>query len=108
MAMIHDIIEETNSIIERILHESFEEVFAGPHIGLDERCRRLYISKDAIIVSDATNKSLRYYGGFEYIDSEFVVRLGDWVIYKAGTSRVNEVINRHYGETVVGDEYDDE
>jgi tetrahydromethanopterin S-methyltransferase subunit G len=108
---IIDLIDEVNNTVERMLDEQYQRVKNASQVGLDERSGVLYISKDAIIVSESTNKSLRYYGGMEYVDSEYVDQLGHWVIYKSGHHRVNEVINRFFGEQVVEDdfeEYDDE
>ena len=51
-------------------------------LGLDKRAGyRLYINKEAIAVHESDDGSLRYYGGFEYIDKAYRTELGDWVIY---------------------------
>lgn len=63
--------------------------------GLDIRAftERFYYNNDCIIVTEAANRSLRYYGGFEYIDSEYVRQYGDYVFYSAEADRVRDVID---------------
>lgn len=51
-------------------------------LGLDMRAGyRFYIDEDCIVVTDASNAALRYYGGFEYVRQENVRRAGDYVFY---------------------------
>jgi hypothetical protein len=97
MAIMHiaDLIKEANYNIERLINETYTQVHASD-VGLDQRCGFMYISEDSVVVSDATSRSLNYYGGFEYISSEFVDRIGNWVIYQSGTGRVDEVIDRFF------------
>jgi hypothetical protein len=45
------------------------------------------------------NRSLRYYGGFEYVDDEYIRTYGDYVIYSAETERVQDVIDSLSEET---------
>jgi len=59
-------------------------------VGLDPRCYvTFYIPEemDCLIVKGRTN-SLEYYGGFEYIDQEYVTKIGDYTIYSAESERV--------------------
>ena len=77
-------------------------------LGLDKRAGyRLYINKEAIAVHESDDGSLRYYGGFEYIDKAYRTELGDWVIYtiddqthygydEDNDCRVTECIKRYY------------
>jgi len=76
-------------------------------LGLDKRAGyRLYINKEAIAVSESGDRSLQYYGGFEYIDKAYRTELGDWVIYSIddpelgfdedNDCRVTECIKRYY------------
>lgn len=62
--------------------------------GLDPRAFQgeFFYSEDCIVVTVGMNRSLRYYGGFEYIDDEFIRTYGDYVIYSAEHERVRDVI----------------
>lgn len=51
-----------------------------------------YYNYDCIIIPAANRRSLDYYGGFEYINSDYVKQYGDYVIYSAEADRVQEVL----------------
>jgi len=51
-------------------------------LGLDPRAGyRIYVADGMLAVDADTNRILRYYGGFEYIDAQFVKHMGNWVFY---------------------------
>ena len=76
-------------------------------IGLDIRSGyELFVGDDCIAVSQSRNRSLAYYGGFEYVDSEHRVEIGNYVIYKSESRRVREHINTYKG--IVENEDEDE
>ena len=62
-------------------------------LGLDSRAgHRLYVDNKHIIVDARQDRTLQYYGGFEYIkDSESRLEFGGYVIYK-DDSRVTECL----------------
>lgn len=66
------------------------------NIGLDSRSSygSLYINDDWIVVTEANSRSLNYYGGFEYVQPEYVEKIGDYVAYSARDRRVREHIRR--------------
>ena len=49
------------------------------------RCGSVFVDTEdrCIIVMDNYLRSLRYYGGFEYINDEFVTSIGPYTIYAA-------------------------
>jgi len=57
-------------------------------LGLDRRSGSLFISPDCIAVYKANDRSLQYYGGFEYVDSQYRHEMGDFVFYSAEDDRV--------------------
>ena len=66
-------------------------------LGLDFRCGRIYISVDGDFVAACNPRSIEYYGGWEYIDSEFKLDAGNYRFYDREADRVDAVI-RYYRE----------
>ena len=66
-------------------------------LGLDFRCGRIYISVDGDFVAACNPRSIEYYGGWEYIDSEFKLDAGNYRFYDREAGRVDAVI-RYYRE----------
>jgi hypothetical protein len=92
MAAVYDMIEEFEDTFADLV---FTMSTATPRdVGLDSRCSvTFYIPKemDCLIVKGRTN-SLEYYGGFEYIDQEFVTKIGQFTIYSAQCDRVADCL----------------
>ena len=68
-------------------------------LGLDFRCGRILISIEGGFVAACNPRSIEYYGGWEYIDSEFKLDAGDYRFYDREADRVDAVI-RYYRELV--------
>ncbi len=67
-------------------------------LGLDERAASgLYIDEYCIVVDINEDRSLQYYGGFEY-EREFRSEAGEFAVYTADSSRVYECLQRFYEE----------
>lgn len=60
----------------------------------------LYIHELYIAVPKRFVKMWNYYGGFEYVDNEYVTDLGPWVVYSAAAKRIQDVITRVLGDDV--------
>ena len=58
-------------------------------LGLDPRCGTVYVGED--FVATPNPGTLDYYGGFEYIDPEYTIRLGEWKLYFKGDSRIDDL-----------------
>ena len=93
-----------NETIEKAVQKYIEEsdvVEIGAHgleeLGLDFRCGRILISVDEGFVAACSPRSIEYYGGWEYIDSEFKLDAGDYRFYDREAGRVDAVI-RYYRE----------
>ena len=72
-------------------------------LGLDFRCGRILISVDEGFVAACNPRSIEYYGGFEYIDSEFKLDAGDYRFYDSEADRVDRVIQ--YYRELLGEGY---
>lgn len=94
-----------NAVQEYIKNSNVIEI--GSHgleeLGLDFRCGRILISVDEGFVASCSPRSIEYYGGWEYIDSEYKLDAGDYRFYDREANRVDAVI-RYYRE-LLGDGY---
>jgi len=82
-------------------------------LGLDPRAgSRFYIDDHCIVVHRTSERNLRYYGGFEYIDDEFRVQVGDYSFYfkddaadydEHNECRVAECLNRYNNKVETND-----
>ncbi len=97
----------TEYIVERIdkLVTSITNTFDGPvraeQLGLDPRAGyscKLYVLNDGVVAS-GDPRNLEYYGGFEYVDREYVTKIGDLTIYSDECDRVQDCIRFHYEES---------
>ncbi len=84
-------IEESNAV--EIGSRGLEE------LGLDFRCGRILISLDEGFVAACNPRSIEYYGGWEYIDSEYKLDAGDYRFYDREANRVDAVI-QYYRELI--------
>jgi hypothetical protein len=74
-------------------------------LGLDRRVAyRLYITDNVIAVSKSEDRTLQYYGGFEYVDREYRKEFGDWVLYSGESDRVDRHLCRFYEAEMKEDE----
>ena len=85
-----DLIDEVQDCVERQV-QGMRRVRAS-ELGLDDRCGRAYVDEDCIVVESGNARSYNYYGGFEYIDSEDIRTLGDYVVYLNTANRVQEAL----------------
>ena len=87
-----DLIDEVQDLVERQV-AGMRRVGASD-LGLDPRCGRAYVDEDmeCIVVDDACARSFNYYGGFEYIDSEDIRKLGDYTVYLNTSDRVRDAL----------------
>ena len=64
-------------------------------LGLDNRCGKLFVTPDCIGVYKGNDRTLQYYGGFEYVDKEFRHEMGDYVFYSAEDNRVRDHLEQY-------------
>ena len=65
-------------------------------LGLDYRAfwGYAYVDETAIVVIKEQDRTLQYYGGFEYVDKAYRREVGDYVFYLAEDERVRSHIER--------------
>lgn len=96
--MIEDQLYDINQKVTAMVMGEMTEV-QPEDLGLDRRAGyRFYVSKDAIAVPVSQDRTLQYYGGFEYVDKESRTQYGDWVFYMASDERVIEHLEQYYDE----------
>lgn len=84
---IHQIVETLQTLQAQV--ESDCELLPALELGLDPRCGFVYAGED--FVATSRPRELDYYGGFEYIDPEYTIRLGEWKLYFKGDSRIDDL-----------------
>ena len=91
---------QVNDLVDKYLEESGAIEVGARDVGLDYRCGRVYVSleEDWIAVKGSTS-SINYYGGFEYVDSEFKTTIGNVTFYDSEADRVLCCLE-HYKETL--------
>lgn len=91
------LIDDFNDEIRRFLQEHTVCVTSASSLGLDTRAgSQFYVNEHGITVDVCYRRRLDYYGGFEYVDSDCVVVMGDFVTYSAEDERVLSAIERFY------------
>ena len=95
MLSIYDFIDELNDKL--CTRTQNMTLVSADKLGLDIRAGyRLFIDNECIIVDKRNDRSLQYYGGFEYVDKDFRNEIGDYVIYTNGDDRVLNCLERYY------------
>lgn len=91
-----DWFDRADRIISQYINKNFTEALCED-CGLDRRAGyRIWVSRDAVAIPKQNNESLRYYAGGEYVNKDCVREYGDWVIYLADDSRVQDWIDCYY------------
>jgi hypothetical protein len=90
-------VDHANDQLRRIVNAM--EYVPADALGLDRRAGyRLFVNEDCIVVSKDDDRTLQYYGGFEYVDKDYRIEMGDYVIYLADDERVRGHIETYYEE----------
>lgn len=96
--MLEDQLYDINQKVTSIVMGEMTEVLPED-LGLDRRAGyRFYVTKDAIAVRVDNDRTLQYYGGFEYVDKESRVQYGEWVFYMASDERVVDHLAQYYDD----------
>jgi len=89
---IQNLIEEVNGMVDNEVFENMSRV--GAHdLGLDDRCGYLWVNEEYIAVEIGGASRLDYYGGFEYVDSDYIDVLGGYKFYSVEDSRVADHVD---------------
>jgi len=91
--------DKINELIQQFIEDSDAVCVSADKVGLDRRCGMVYVSIDEDFIAVSGTSSINYYGGFEYIDSEYITGLGHMTFYSGETSRVRDCID-YYEENM--------
>ena len=87
---------ELQEQIEEMVDQYFEDAGAqrvsAEAVGLDARAGTVFISTEEGWIASRNTRSLEYYGGFEYIDEEYRVVVGEITFYSSDHGRVADAI----------------
>ena len=90
--MLHNLDQSINATVEQFIEENWKEG-NREQTGLDTRAfGKFWYCYEGIFIFAGNRRSLDYYGGFEYIDSDYVKTYGEYVFYSADADRVQEVL----------------
>jgi len=104
---INELIDEVNEQISDFIEDQMVRI-DPVQARLDERVgARIFINDDCIAVPKSCDRTMQYYGGFEYVDSEYRVEMADYVFYLAEDSRVQSHIE-FWNPPADADEFEDE
>lgn len=67
------------------------ELVKAQDVGLDSRCGKMFICQDGILVEGDT-KLIDYYGGFEYINENDKMIIGEYTFYLNQNERVETCV----------------
>jgi hypothetical protein len=97
--MIYNFIESVERQLEQMLEsddfvvvdsaELIEQMFGDRRAAF-----RVWVNTvdECIVVNKYTDRSLQYYGGFEYVPAEYRKEIGDYVIYMGMNERVSDAV----------------
>ena len=73
------------------IYTATAKVLRPEDLGLDTRCAdKIYVQDQCIIVHTNDDRDLQYYGGFEYVEKEYRLALGNYVFYSSDSCRVQQ------------------
>ena len=93
--MLINFVEEMEEAI-RVMTTKMDE--AGPlDLGLDIRAGyKFWVSEDGLITTVDSDRTLQYYGAFEYVEKQFRTVCGKYVIYTRGDEYVDEALDHYF------------
>ena len=95
--MIEDKINEFNDEFTDMVHKMNK--VSADKLGLDIRAGYgLWVCEEGIVVTHAVDRTLQYYGGFEYVDKEDRTVIGNWVFYSRNSGRVQGCLDYYESE----------
>lgn len=96
--MFDELTKKVNDVVESFLVDAVM-VTDAKLLNLDYRAGYMfYVADEFICVLKSQVRALEYYGGFEYIDSDYKFVAGEYVFYNAENSRVAECLEYFFRE----------
>ena len=86
-------------LVNKYIEESGAVCVSASQVGLDIRCGMVYVSPEEDFVAVSGNRMINYYGGFEYIDSDYITTIGHMTFYSGEHSRVQDAIEYYIENT---------
>ena len=90
---LFELIDEVTELTDNYVGQMWQ--VPASELGLDNRCGKLFANADCIAVYNGNDRTLQYYGGFEYIDKEYRHEMGDYVFYSAEDERVQGHLEKY-------------
>lgn len=87
-----EVYDNANTVAEQAI-EGLPQV-NGKKLNLDLRAGyNLIVGEDFIAVHKRDQRTLEYYGGFEYVDKDSVIGVGEYIFYSSEDDRVARCID---------------
>ena len=83
---------KVEELVMQYLEESDAVYVKADALGLDYRCGSVHVSASEDFIAVNSTYSIEYYGGFEYIDSDYKTTIGHITFYSGEHSRVRDAI----------------
>jgi hypothetical protein len=85
-----DILDFANEQVTGLLADEDQFTFIRPEdCGLDNRTAyNVWIGDEGIVIRKSDLRTANYYGGFEYVDKEDIVAVGDYILYTINSDRI--------------------
>ena len=84
--------EQIDNMVDQYFEDSGAQRVSAEDVGLDFRAGYVFVSTEEGWIASRNTRSLEYYGGFEYIDYEYKVVVGEITFYSSEHSRVSDAI----------------
>ena len=89
--------EQIECMVDQYFEDSGAQRVSAEAVGLDARAGYVFISTEEGWIASRNTRSLEYYGGFEYIDIEYRVTVGEITFYSEDHSRVADALEHYKG-----------
>ena len=102
---MQDLMDGVNAMVADFLSDNNAQEVDSKALGFDGRAfyGKAHVTPEVFVVRLESDRSLQYYGGFEYVSKECRKVMGDWVLYSAEDNRVRDHLS-HVFEELVEDE----
>ena len=103
-------LDQIREEVENMVQEMCQGMTYYDHLpNLDRRAGTdFWVDKDKVITGLCNLGKLEYYGGFEYVEPEYKVILGDYVIFSRDHERVDNACEDDSVDEDVSDEDEEE
>ena len=94
---LENLLDRVNDLI--LTKVSNMRKFTADEVGLDYRCGSVWVDAECVITLKGNDRSLQYYGGFEYVDNQYDrTEFGQYVVYSTEEDeRILDVIRMAEG-----------